>query len=334
MKVIITGGAGFIGSHVAAICKERGWHTLVIDDLSGGFIHNIPGGVFFSHASITDPRVEQVIEEFKPDYVFHLAAYAAEGLSHHIPTFNYVNNLVGTSRVLNASFRAGVKHFVFTSSIATYGHPPSDRPFTEIDVQVPIDPYGIAKRACEEQIAVFKNIHPGFNYTIFRPHNVFGPNQNISDPYRNVVGIFMRQCLEKKQLTIFGDGTQTRSFSYIDVVAHAIVDSVTNEAAIDKTFNIGGDEPMSVGDLATHVSSILDTGLSINYLPPRHEALHAHCDHTLARTVFRDVYDRYSVDIVPGLKRMADWVKTTPVPKATPCPSEIEISHGLPPSWK
>ncbi|HUF64408.1 MAG TPA: NAD-dependent epimerase/dehydratase family protein, partial [Gemmatimonadaceae bacterium] len=179
MRSIVTGGAGFIGSHVAERLVRAGYDVLVLDDLSGGFRENIPEGARFAQISINEP-LDELFMKFKPDVVYHLAAYAAEGLSHHIPVFNYTNNITGTANVLGAAHRAGAKHFVFTSSIAVYGHPSGDAPFTENTIAEPVDPYGIAKLACEQHIRAFEHYFGGPAWTIFRPHNVFGPRQNIA----------------------------------------------------------------------------------------------------------------------------------------------------------
>lgn len=332
MRAIVTGGAGFIGSHVAQRLVRAGHDVLVLDDLSGGFRENIPEGARFAELSIND-GLDELFGGFRPDLVYHLAAYAAEGLSHHIPVYNYTNNITGTANVLGASHRAGARHFVFTSSIATYGHPADERPFTEATPAHPVDPYGIAKLACEQHIRAFADYFGGPAYTIFRPHNVFGPRQNISDPYRNVVGIFMARALEGKPMPVFGDGTQTRSFSYIDVVAESIMQAPFVAAARNATINIGGDEPMSVRDLARHIAALFGVPDAVEFLPPRKEVKHAHCDHTVAHSIFADAYAGSSVDIVTGLRLMAEHVKANAVPPATECPSAIELPELLPPSW-
>ena len=332
MKALVTGGAGFIGSHVAERLVRAGHDVLVLDDLSGGFRENIPEGARFIQASITDP-LDETMARFRPDVIYHLAAYAAEGLSHHIPVFNYTNNVTGTVNVLGAAHRAGARHFVFTSSIAVYGHAESAEPFSEATPPNPIDPYGIAKLACEQHIKAFEHYYGGPAYTILRPHNVFGSRQNISDPYRNVVGIFMARALEGRPMPVFGDGTQTRSFSYIDVVAEAIAQCPIVPAARNVTVNIGGDEPMSVRDLARHIAAVMGTRDAVEFLPPRKEVMHAHCDHALARRVFSDAYASLAIDIRTGLRRMAEHVRTHAVPPATECPSAIELAELLPPSW-
>jgi UDP-glucose 4-epimerase len=332
MKAIVTGGAGFIGSHVADRLIRAGHQVFVVDDLSGGFRDNIPDGAQFAQISVTE-TLDALFQRFKPDAVYHLAAYAAEGLSHHIPVFNYTNNITGTVNVLGAARRAGAKHFVFTSSIAVYGHPSNPKPFTESTPADPVDPYGIAKLACEQHIRAFDHYFGGLDYTIFRPHNVFGPRQNIADPYRNVVGIFMAAAAEDRAMPVFGNGTQTRSFSYIDAVAEAIAQSPLVPAARNITVNIGGDEPMSVRDLARNVSNVMGSKDRVEFLPPRKEVLHAHCDHTIAHHIFADVYAKHTVGIAAGLQLMADHVRSHPIPAATECPSAIELPELLPPSW-
>jgi UDP-glucose 4-epimerase len=332
MRVVVTGGAGFIGSHVAEELVSRGHRVLVIDDLTGGFEANVPGEAELERRSVNAP-LDELFHDFRPTAVYHLAAYAAEGLSHHIPLFNYENNLLGTVNVLGAAYRAGVEHFVFTSSIAAYGHASEGVWFSEEMPCVPCDPYGVAKLACENHIRAFQHYYGGPNYTIFRPHNVFGPRQNIADPYRNVIGIFLLRALRKEPLPVFGDGLQSRSFSYIRPVARCIADAPFNDAARNETFNVGGDEAMSVRNLAAAVCECLGIAEDIAFLPARREVLHAHCLHDKVRRVFRDAF-RDDVGIRVGLELTRDFVLSHPVPPLTECPSAIEIADLLPPSWQ
>jgi UDP-glucose 4-epimerase len=239
---------------------------------------------------------------------------------------------LGTINVLNAAYKAKCKHFVFTSSIAAYGHPHSEMAFDENTYCEPCDPYGTAKLACEHHIQAFVSYFGTMRYTIFRPHNVFGPNQNISDPYRNVVGIFMAKALQQLPMPIFGDGSQTRSFSYINVVAESIASAPFIEASHNETFNIGGDEPMSVKVLAEKISAIFKVPLQIQWLPERKEVTHAHSNHDKAKTVFAAAYSN-TITIEKGLSLMAETVINKPIPPVTECPSPIEIFDLLPPSW-
>ena len=278
MRALLSGGAGFIGSHVAERLVKAGHEVLVLDDLSGGAESNVPLGAVFIKGSVCAPEVDALLQDWKPEVIWHLAAYAAEGLSHHIPVFNFKTNLVGTANVLAAAHRAGVKHFVFTSSIAVYGEGLAR--FSEEYPPAPIDPYGISKLACEQHIKAACSYYRDMAFTIFRPHNIFGPRQNISDPYRNVVGIFMRCALLGQPLPIFGDGSQTRSFSYIDAVAAAIADAPTVPAAKNQIINIGGDEVLSVLELAKLVSKTMGVEEKLAFLLARAEVQSAHCDHT------------------------------------------------------
>ena len=210
---LVTGGAGFIGSHVAEHLLGMGHRVVVLDDLSGGFAENVPAGAIFVQGSILDHElIERLFQEHHFDYVYHLAAYAAEGLSHFIKRFNYNNNVVGSVNLVNAAVNHEVKCFVFTSSIAVYGAGQS--PMTEDMTPMPEDSYGIAKYAIEQELKVSHEMF-GLDYVIFRPHNVYGERQNIGDRYRNVVGIFMNQLLQGQPMTVFGDGEQKRAFTSI-----------------------------------------------------------------------------------------------------------------------
>ena len=185
---LVTGGAGFIGSHVAQHLLRMRHQVVVLDDLSGGYVDNVPPGASFVRGSVMDHElINTLFAEHGFDYVYHLAAYAAEGLSHFIRRFNYNNNLIGSMNLIDASVNNDVRRFVFTSSIAVYGA--GQTPLTEVMTPIPEDPYGVAKLAVERDLHCAQHMF-GLDYTIFRPHNVYGERQNIADRYRNVVGIF------------------------------------------------------------------------------------------------------------------------------------------------
>jgi len=324
---LVTGGAGFIGAHVVNELIKNGHKVVVLDDLSGGFVDNVNKEAIFIEGSIDNHQLlSKLFNEYTFDYVYHLAAYAAEGLSHFIKRFNYTNNLVGSVNLINESVKYKVKCFVFTSSIAVYGA--QKPPMTEDMTPFPEDPYGIAKYAVEMDLKVTHEMF-GLNYIIFRPHNVFGEYQNIGDRYRNVVGIFMNQLMQGKQLTVFGDGSQTRAFSYIGDVAPCIANSVNTKEAYNQVFNIGADKNYSVNDLAKATMDAMGIKGEIRLLAARNEVLHAYSDHSKVNKYFK--IPSYT-KLEDGLKAMADWAKKTGVRKSKKF-SNVEITEKLPPIW-
>lgn len=327
-RSLVTGAAGFIGSHVCRALIDLGHDVVAVDDLSGGFVENVPGEAQFIEGTVTNEDfVQEVFDDGPFDHVYHLAAYAAEGLSHFIRRFNYTNNVIGSVNLINQAIRHDVSRFVFTSSIAVYGE--NQLPMTEELVPSPEDPYGIAKHAVELDLAAAHRQF-GLEYTIFRPHNVYGEHQNIGDRYRNVVGIFMNQLMRSEPLTIFGDGSQTRAFSYIDDVAPVIARSVDMPEAANQIFNIGADQPSSVLHLAHVVARAFDADPEILFLPERNEVLHAYASHDKVRSVF-DLSDPTPLEI--GIDRMADWARSAG-PRPTQEFGGVEVSRGLPPSWE
>ena len=201
------------------------YEVVVIDDLSGGFIENLNPKVKFYEVSINDiESIDKIFKSHKFDFVYHLAAYAAEGLSHFVRHFNYQNNLIGSINLINASIKYNVNSFIFTSSIAVYGSLQS--PISEKDTPKPEDPYGIAKLAVENDLMSAREMF-GLNFTIFRPHNVYGIPQNLGDKYRNVIGIFMNNMMKGESINIFGDGTQRRAFTYVDDIVKLLASSTS-----------------------------------------------------------------------------------------------------------
>jgi len=326
--VLVTGGAGFIGSHVAEHLVKRGYAVTILDDLSGGFTDNLPVGSKFIQGDINQVSlVNDLFQETQFKYIFHLAAYAAEGLSHFIKRFNYNNNLIGSVNLINAAINTGVKCFVFTSSIAVYGSSPV-LPMTEETPPHPEDSYGISKLAVEQELKACKEMF-GLDFIIFRPHNVYGERQNIGDKYRNVVGIFMNQILQGKSMTVFGDGTQTRAFSYIGDVAPIIAGSVEMPTAYNQVFNVGADQPYSVNELAACVAKAMGVKPNINHLPARNEVLNAYSSHEKERLIFGD---QQRVNLEDGLKRMADWVKAHGA-RSSQKFKDIEVTKNFPKAW-
>jgi UDP-glucose 4-epimerase len=327
MAILVTGAAGFIGSHVAEQLLRRGHEVVGLDDLSGGFTDNVPKGTVFVQGTVLDTALlSRLFAEHRITHVFHLAAYAAEGLSHFIRRFNYTNNVVGSMNVLNEAVKGEVSCFVFTSSIAVYGA--GQTPMRESLRPEPEDPYGIAKYAVEMDLQAARHMF-GIDSIVFRPHNVYGERQHIGDRYRNVIGIFMNQLMRGEPMTIFGDGTQTRAFSYIGDVAPLIADAIGVPAAFNKTFNVGADESTTVNELAALVAKAMGKESRIEHLEARKEVLHAVADHSRVEEVFGY---RAAWTLDRGLKQMAEWALGVG-PREPSRRADVEVSRNLPRSW-
>ena len=324
---LVTGGAGFMGSHIAEQLLRLGHDVIVLDDLSGGFIDNVPNGAAFIEGSILDfELMDRIFKKYSFNFVYHLAAYAAEGLSHFIKRFNYNNNLIGSVNIINACVNYGVKCLVFTSSIAVYGS--GESPLREDMVPIPEDSYGISKLAVEQELKVS---HEMFNldYVVFRPHNVYGERQNVGDRYRNVVGIFMNQILRGEPLTIFGDGTQVRAFTHINDIAPAIARCVDVPAARNQVFNIGTDVPYTINDMAIVVAEAMEAKADVVHLDARNEVKIAFSDHSKAERVFGR---QRHTPFPEGVRAMVAWVKAHGARESNVF-EDIEVRKNLPASW-
>jgi len=327
-NILVTGGAGFIGAHVTEELVAREHQVVVLDDLSGGFEDNLTKGSEFVQGSIMDvDLINNLFAAKKFDYVYHLAAYAAEGLSHFIKRFNYNNNLIGSVNLINAAINHNVKCFVFTSSIAVYGASP-ELPMTEETIPHPEDSYGIAKLAVEQELIACKEMFD-LNYIIFRPHNVYGEKQNIGDKYRNVVGIFMNQILRGKPMTIFGDGEQSRAFSYVGDMAPIMADAINTPLAYNQVFNIGADQPYSINELAAAVATAMSVEPNIHHVPARNEVVHAYSSHDKLTHVFEE---RPLYSLNDGLHRMAAWVKEHGARSSSEF-DNVEVWKNFPKAW-
>ena len=334
-KVLITGVAGLLGSRLADwIIENKGdeYQVIGIDDLSGGFKENIHPEVKFNQQNLIDGGLDKIFSFYKPDYVFHFAAYAAEGLSPFIRTFNYDNNLKATAALINESIKNDVKRFVFTSTLAVYGHG-NGGIFNENQVPKPIDPYGVAKYACEMDLQIAGEQH-NLDWCIIRPHNVYGIKQNIWDKYRNVLGIWMFQHLNKLPMTIFGDGNQTRAFSYIDDSLEPLWNAAVRPEASKEIINLGGIEEHSILDASVALKNIIgdDTGKRPEtvFLEPRHEVKHS--IPTFQKSI--DILGfKHKTDLEQGLFNMWIWAKQQPMRERFVWPS-YELEKGIYSFWK
>ena len=259
---------------------------VVADDLSGGFERNIPDEAIFERSDLSDKKdVELLFKKYEFDAVYHLAAFAAEGLSFFIPEFNYNNNLLASTHIITECVKRKIKRIIFTSSMAVYGN--QEVPYTEQMTPHPEDPYGVAKYAVELHLEAMYKMH-GLEYVIFRPQNVYGRHQHIGDSYRNVIGIFINQAMQNIPLTIFGDGEQKRAFSHISTIIPYFVAALTNADCVGHVFNIGGEKPYTINELATGIV-VEFGGATIVNEPPRHEVKFAYASPRKAQIFFKEV---------------------------------------------
>lgn len=336
--VLVTGVAGLLGGRFSHwLAKNKPDVEIIgIDDLSGGYIENVHSKVKFYEEDLNNvEKVEEIFKLYKPEIVYHFAAYAAEALSPFIRRYNYTNNVLATMSIVNMCIKYGTKRLVFTSSMAVYGEQPA--PFHEAMKPDPIDPYGVAKTACEMDIKIAGEQH-NLDWCVLRPHNVYGIGQSIFDPYRNVIGIFMYKVLQGDPITIFGDGLQRRAFTYIDDVLEPMWKAGTDARASKQIINIGGIEETTLIDIAETVAStavslgIVDEKPEIIHLPARHEVKHAFS--TYHKSV--DLLDfEHKTDILEGVIKMWGWVKEQPKRRRKIWrDSDFELKKDLYDYWK
>lgn len=304
---LVTGCAGLLGAaFVEYLIEEKGEDIVGIDNLEGGYREHLHSSLIFYEFDLKDQKaLRRVFETHKIDYIYHFAAYAAEGLSPFMRKFNYENNLISTTNLVNMAVEFGVKRFVFTSSMAIYGA--QTPPFDECMRPEPIDPYGIAKYAAEMDIQVAGTQH-GLEWCIIRPHNVYGRFQNIWDRYRNVLGIWVYQAMHGEPLTIYGDGKQTRAFTYIDDILEPLFKAGTDKRAANQIINLGGIHEVSIQDACKIASEVMGYD-KVVYLEPRHEAKYSYC--TYQKSV--DCLDfEHKTDLREGFEKMYEWAKIQP----------------------
>ena len=320
----------FLGSRLADWILENDPDVTVIgiDNFSGGYVENINSGVKFYKLDLTRDSISDLFQKHDIDYVFHFAAYAAEGLSPFIRGFNYDNNLKSTARILNQCIKHDVKRLIFTSSMAVYGHG-EDQAFDEKQTPCPIDPYGVAKYACEMDIKIAGEQH-GLDWCIIRPHNVYGAKQNIWDKYRNVLGIWMYQHLNGKPMTVFGSGNQTRAFSYIDDSLRPLWNAAIEPRASKQIINLGGIHSVSILEANNILKNVIGCTENTVFFEERHEVMHAVSTYQKSIDILGF---KHETDLEDGLTKMWEWAKVQPMRNQFIWPS-FELDKGLYSFWK
>jgi UDP-glucose 4-epimerase len=306
MKVLVTGVAGFMGSHLADAFLAKGYDVIGIDNLLGGYEENVPSGVDFHNIDLDNLELIQPL--FKDvDLVVHTACTAYEGLSVFSPSLVVRNTMQITTNIMSACVKANVKKIVHLSSMARYGTQ-DVVPFVESMTPKPQDPYGIAKYGAELMIKNIADTH-GLNYVILVPHNIIGPRQKFDDPYRNVASIMINRMLQGKQPIIYGNGEQKRCFSFMQDVTDPLMIACETDVADGRIVNIGPDEEfVTINELAQKLSIILDFKLEPIYMPGRpQEVFHANCSANLARELLNY---KTTTSLESGLVELVNWIKS------------------------
>jgi UDP-glucose 4-epimerase len=329
-KILITGVAGLLGSRLANwIIENTNYQVIGIDDLSGGYSENIHNKVKFYKFNLNDlDALKGVFEKEKIDIVYHFAAYAAEGLSPFIRKYNYDNNLITSTNLITCSIQHSISRFVFASSMSVYGDKYKP-PFDENMKQAPIDPYAVAKYAVEMDLEIAFKQH-GLNYTIVRPHNFYGINQNIWDKYRNVLGIWIYQLLNKQNPTIFGDGSQVRAFSYVDDSILPFWNASQKKNCIGEIINLGGIKEYTINDACNLLINVTGKNVKPVYLEARHETKYAWS--TWEKSV-KLLDFKHKVDLEEGLSKMWVWAQKQPNRERFIWP-KYELNKGIYDYWK
>jgi len=317
MKVLVTGAAGFMGSHLVDALLDLGHEVHSLDDLSWGYEKNVNPKSKFIKLDLQDKqKTESYINEIKPEYVFHLAADATEGRSQFTPINSTQRNYGAYLNLLVPCIKNGMKKMILTSSMSVYGA--QKPPFSEDMERRPEDIYAISKAAMEHSTEILSKVF-GFKYTIIRPHNVYGPRQNLADPYRNVIAIFINRLLQGKNFFIYGTGEQKRSFSYIDDFTPYIVKAGFDDIANGEIFNIGPVEECTINQLGDVVLDVffpdgnIPENMRPQHMPPRPlEVADAWCTAEKAEKLLGY---KTSISLKEGIAKMVEWARSVgPMP--------------------
>lgn len=328
MKILVTGGAGFMGSWLVDELIKRGHRVVNVDNLSGGYLENVNPKCKFIKLDVRDfKRLDKIIAREKIEVIFHLAAYASVGQSVFSPIAINDINLTPMNNLLVSAVNHNVKRFIFTSSMDVYGA--QSPPFDEKMPRKPEDPYGCAKAYCEEMLEIFAKTY-GFEYVILRPHNIYGPRQNIADPFRNVLTIWVNRILRSQPPYVYGDGRQKREFSYIKDVTPAVANAGFSKKAKNQIINIGSDEVVTINQACKLVLEATNSNLKPIYTEERPcEVKYAYCSVDKSQELL-GYKTKHSLK--EGIKKTVKWIKEVG-PRKPSYSMPLEIKKRAPKVW-
>lgn len=334
--ILVTGAAGFMGSHLVDALIDKGYTVFGLDDMSGGYERNVNKKSTFSMIDLRDKKkTADYISKIKPEIIFHLAADATEGRSQFTPLACTERNYMAYLSLLVPAIKSGLKKIIVTSSMSVYGS--QKPPFNEKMDRKPVDIYGVSKASMESATEIMSRTH-GFSYTIIRPHNVYGPRQNMADPYRNVIAIFINRLLSNKNFYIYGDGEQKRAFTYIDDFTPYIIKAGFQRNCDQEIINIGPSREYTINELAERILSSFFTNRSIpKHLLPIHvsdrpqEVKDAWCTIHKAEKLI-GYKERTPLDI--GIAKMIQWAKIQGKQKFKYLRDLEIVSDKTPLTWK
>jgi UDP-glucose 4-epimerase len=324
-RVLVTGAAGFLGSHLCEKLRNLNYEVIGIDNMSGGNLENVPNDVKFHKIDCCDlKKINTIMKNI--DIVYHCAATAHEGLSVFSPVQISKNNYMATVTVISAAINNKVKRIIYCSSMARYGDQPT--PFTEDMTPKPVDPYGISKVAGEDVLKNLCNLN-NIEWVIVVPHNIIGPRQKYDDPFRNVVSIMINRILQNKSPIIYGDGEQKRCFSYIDDCIYCLLALIDNKNVAGEVINIGPDEEfVTINKVAEICSNVTGSNLKPEYHPDRpKEVKIATCSADKARKLLNY---KTTTDLHTGIKKTYEFIKNKG-PKKFDYHVDLEIINDLTP---
>ena len=326
MNYLVTGGTGFLGSHLAATLSKANYEIIGIDNMIGGYEDNIPNNIKFHKFDCCDlEKMNKVMKDV--DVVYHCAATAHEGLSVFSPFEITKNNYLASVSVFTAAISNKVKRIIFCSSMARYGD--QKTPFTEDMSPKPVDPYAISKVAAEKVLINLCELN-NVEWVIAVPHNIIGPRQKYDDPFRNVVSIMLNRMLQKQPPIIFGDGEQKRCFSYIDDCLSCLIPMLDQKNLNKHIINIGPDEEfVTINKISEICSNITGSNLKPIYKKNRpQEVKHAICSAKKARKLLNY---KTKTDLYKGILKTFEYIKQRG-PRPFDYYINLEIKNKLTPS--